>query len=249
MTRAAAHPRAGLDRYASFRHADRMVLRRLAPITLLLAVSLAACTPGGLSPTPTGGASEMSPSPTADAEPKVDRVLLRPDGVDVLGADDVVLASADILEVREGILEVFEFAFSAAPEISPYEGGLETQPGTRYDWGGLEVRIGEQQLDEFEPDLAVEWTVDEIDGIEIETWAGASIGTSRADLQLTGIQTGLGGGRFFDDIEGVVVGTAGEAGFLVGNGGPEEELVWSIRAIGDASGVTRFVLPAKNYGV
>ena len=234
------------------RHTDGMplLMRFFAALAIVAALSVTGCAAPTPAAAPTTDPSQAvalpSSSPTA-VPVAVDRIVFSADGFEVLGSDDSLIERSSILEDGAAILETLEAAFGREPEVSAYAGGIESQPGMKHTWGGLTVYVGETPYNYFEQDITVEITAAQVGEIELVSAAGTRIGTPLEELDGAPAFGPLDPSDFFLLLEPVTVGTAQEAGFPGEH--PNGDLVWSIAAYGDTTGVTRIMLPSENYGV
>jgi hypothetical protein len=150
-----------------------MVRFALIPATVVLLL-LAGCSAGVANPTPTPAAESSSPTPTAAPIPVEQTALVLEVGglvvIDSTGAStSVPWTSGDA--VIDVIVEVFGPA--PTPEVTP--------KGDFYDWPegvsvfrqGVTVMVGV--------------TVSEVNGYEVRTVEGVTVGSSRAEVEALGV--------------------------------------------------------------
>ncbi|GAA1944748.1 hypothetical protein [Agromyces allii] len=160
--------------------------------TLLAGCSAAAEPPTALSPV-VSEAPAPTPTPTpSPTETTAAAIVLAPDALRVLAADDTVITSFDYYEDdAASVVVALDELMGESAATEEVHGSQETLPATRHTWGSLTL-VEYRYVDGWDrsklmptraPSFSVELTGSDSNGIELATADGTSVGRSWAELQ------------------------------------------------------------------
>lgn len=221
--------------------------------TLLAAVvltTLTACLPTfppptTTSPTPTAetpGAT-VTPEPTEPTEPVAATILITTSLLLVNDAEGSTIAHFDYFGDPIAAIEAFTEFFGGDPVVTPFEGSNHSWPGNYYTWDGFTIidHVGGPGIP-FGEDFAVRTTAGTVRGIQVETVADVTIGSTSAAVVAAG---GFGGSYEYD---GTTYAWLELDHVTVDSDTPESLVFVYVTLSGVGGTVTQLAAPAANWG-
>lgn len=160
--------------------------------TLLLAATLAGCSPAPEAPAPSVVASEApSQVPTPEPEPldAVTTLVARPLALELRAADGAVVQSLDYLADAEAAVATLSTVLGAPPTIAEDAGSSVELPSTVHRWTGLELRepqypdtVPDTEAGPWSPNYRVVFTAAAAGDVELTTNSGHVVGEPWADF-------------------------------------------------------------------
>ena len=126
--------------------------RAAAGIATATLLTLTGCTFGTTpTPSPTADARPASPTPTAEPEPidpltTVTEIVVRPEHLDLLDAQGVVVSTLSYDAEASVFLGALETVLGAAPVPTEHMASIETPARTEYQWDGLMVTDDHEEV-------------------------------------------------------------------------------------------------------
>lgn len=172
-------------------------LRAGALIAIALTLTLTACTSPMPTPPPPpspSASAAATPTPTAAADPleTVTTLVVRPEALQLVDADDVVVGELDYLSDPGTAIDTLTAVFGSAPTDEDDPGWSHAPPSTAHRWGdftlweqhyvGNWARTVETGLSLFLPAFKVQYTGPEALGIALTDIGDRRVGGSWAEL-------------------------------------------------------------------
>jgi len=194
----------------------------------------------------TDAVSEPTGTPTHDPASDPSTVVVHFDRLELVDATGVVRGSAGYFEPVANAVSILAAATGVQPVVAPYAGGLETSPGTSYQWDGLTL----YDLDTpVSAPLDTDWYVFVVGpsagSLAITTAGGIRVGQSQATVE--GIAPGVFEARTVADLP-VLDGTFEETTVSTGTTGDPLTHSVGVRLENTPATVTSIAAPGRNYG-
>ena len=164
-------------------------LTALVGLAVATLAGVTSCTAAPSAPAPSTESSTSTPSSTATPEIEATSIVVSPESITVMGAEDSVLATFDYHqptgEVVSGLSE-----YLGEPTDSRVEHGSETPPATLHAWGGLQL-LDTDVVEEapYWPNHVVYLTGAEAGGLSVTSSAGISVGDALDSIDTAGATT------------------------------------------------------------
>ncbi len=129
-----------------------------------------------------------SPDPTAEATDGAadvpSTILVRADGLEILNGEGDLLTKVHYADPVEGVVADLTRAIGRAPVLGRFQGGIESDPGTLYNWDGLQVHDSDFQ---GPPPRHPEWSVSvstaSAGALAVSTGERLSVGLTQAEVE------------------------------------------------------------------
>lgn len=165
----------------------------IAGTVVAILATMAACAAPAPAPGPEPSTDVASPTvPSAEPESAISAIAAAADSLVLRDEGDVVIASFDYYDDDAGtVVDALTDVFGEAAAVEEVPGSQETVPATRHTWGDFTL-VEQRYVDGWDrdglvptraPSFVVELTGSAVDGVELSTADGRSVGQPWSELQ------------------------------------------------------------------